>query len=104
MSTTRLMDPEKCDHKGRHVANVTINNIDDTARFTADVRIWCADCGMPFRFTDLPDNIISTRRSNRSYPLGEEARLPLEPMDMDGPVRANLLEHMMKEMPKGVTP
>lgn len=98
-----MTSPLKCEHKGRHVANVAINNIEDTARFTADVRIWCADCGMPFRFTDLPSNIISTRHSNRSF-LGEEARLPVEPMDMDGPVQPNVLEHMMSEMPAGTRP
>jgi len=99
-----MTSPLKCEHKGRHVANVAVNNIEDTARFTADVKIWCADCGMPFRFTDLRTDIISTRHSNKSVPFGEEARLPVEPMDMDGPVMPELLEHFVSEMPPGTRP
>lgn len=35
-------------------ANVDVNRLEDSGRFSADVRIICADCGEPFRFLGLP--------------------------------------------------
>jgi hypothetical protein len=38
-------------------ADVTVNRLEDTGRFQADVRIKCAQCGLPFRFIGLPAGI-----------------------------------------------
>lgn len=43
----------KCDHKN-HIAEVDVNHIADINRWQADVRIRCAECGLPFRFIGLP--------------------------------------------------
>ncbi len=43
----------KCQHKN-HSCEVDINHIEDVGRWQADVRIKCADCGLPFRFIGLP--------------------------------------------------
>jgi len=42
-----------CEHHN-FAADVTVNRLEDSGRFTADVRIECADCGTPFRFIGLP--------------------------------------------------
>lgn len=31
-----------------------VNRIEDTGRFTLDVRVKCIQCGLPFRFIGLP--------------------------------------------------
>ena len=38
-----------CEHLN-FAAEVNVNRIVDKGRFSADVRIRCAECGMPFRF------------------------------------------------------
>lgn len=38
-------------------ADVTVNRIEDTGRFNADVKIVCADCKVPFRFIGLPTGL-----------------------------------------------
>lgn len=43
----------KCEHK-QFAAEVDVARLEDSGRFNADVRIKCADCGMPFRFVGLP--------------------------------------------------
>lgn len=35
-------------------AQVTVNRLEDTGRFNADVRIVCQQCNTPFRFIGLP--------------------------------------------------
>lgn len=35
-------------------ADVAVSRIEDKGRFMADVRIECADCGLPFSFNGLP--------------------------------------------------
>jgi hypothetical protein len=42
-----------CEHMNFR-ANVTVNRMPDVRRFNADVKINCADCGLPFRFIGLP--------------------------------------------------
>lgn len=42
-----------CQHT-KFTASVTVNRLEDTGRFTADVRISCEECGLPFRFIGLP--------------------------------------------------
>jgi hypothetical protein len=49
-------DTPKCPHLN-FAANVTVNRLEDTGRFSADVTIRCTDCGEPFRFLGLPCGI-----------------------------------------------
>jgi hypothetical protein len=88
----------ECNHRKAHFVQANIADIEDTQRFMADIRIVCADCGMPFRFIGLPDNIINTTTPQTSMPFHDEARLPIEPMDMDGPVRPDLLVYMKSKV------
>jgi hypothetical protein len=90
----------ECLHRKAHFVFANVFNIEDTQRFMADIRIACADCGMPFKFIGLPDNVINTTTPQMSMPFNDEARLPIEPMDMDGPVRPDLLEYMKSKMNK----
>ncbi len=46
----------KCQHKNVS-AEFDLNYLEDTGRFQADVRIKCADCGVPFRFIGLPTGL-----------------------------------------------
>lgn len=45
--------PGTCSHQNFFAA-VTVNRLEDSGRFQADVRIGCVDCGTPFRFVGLP--------------------------------------------------
>lgn len=45
--------PESCKHES-FAAEVDVNRLEDSGRFSADVRIACADCGLKFRFIGLP--------------------------------------------------
>lgn len=36
------------------LCNVTVNRLEDTGRFNAEVTITCLDCSTPFRFVGLP--------------------------------------------------
>jgi hypothetical protein len=46
-------DKRPCPHPD-FAANVTVNRLEDSGRFCADVRIECVACGVPFRFIGLP--------------------------------------------------
>lgn len=43
----------KCEHK-YFAATVEVNRLEDSGRFTADVRIVCSECQIPMRFIGLP--------------------------------------------------
>ncbi len=43
----------QCQHEN-FAASVTVNRLQDSGRFVADVRVTCADCSLPFRFIGLP--------------------------------------------------
>lgn len=46
----------KCSHPDFN-ANVEVTKFGDTNRCTADVRIFCAVCGVPMRFIGLPTGV-----------------------------------------------
>ena len=46
----------KCEHQNFE-ADVQVNRIEDIGRFSADVRVKCMDCGVPFRFIGLPSGV-----------------------------------------------
>lgn len=48
--------PAECDHR-QFDATVTVNRLEDTGRFNADIRIKCVVCGTPFRFIGLPAGV-----------------------------------------------
>lgn len=56
MSSTNVTPDQitVCAHRTKHRAEVDVNCLEDSGNFMADVRIWCADCGQPFRFIGLP--------------------------------------------------
>ena len=66
----------ECEHK-EFEAEVTVNRIEDTGQFAADVHIKCIKCKKPFRFLGLPGGV------SMSYPTisidATEARLPIAP-------------------------
>lgn len=68
-------DP-RCDHAD-FAASVTVNRLEDTGRFVADVTIECARCGELFRFIGLPSG-VSPYAPMVSVD-GLELRAPIEP-------------------------
>lgn len=72
-----------CTHTKGFAASVAVNVLEDNpGKLMADVRVWCSECKMPMRFIGLPGG-ASTSRPMCSV-FGEEARMPLEPLDIDG--------------------
>lgn len=66
----------KCEHKD-FSAEVDVSRLEDTGRFMADVRIKCADCGLPFRFIGLPCGVdVNGAAVNIN---GQEAHLSIAP-------------------------
>jgi len=65
-----------CPHKTFH-CEVTVNRLDDTGRFSADVRVICTDCDTPFRFLGLPLG-LDLNGACVSFD-GTEARLAIAP-------------------------
>lgn len=64
----------KCKHQN-FLSTVTINRLEDSGHFIADVRISCNDCGEPFRFLGLPFGVDLGGASVSTD--GEEARLAI---------------------------
>lgn len=58
-------------------AQVDVNRIIDTGRFSADVRIHCSDCGLPFEFLGLEPGLHPA--AARVSVDGREARLAIAP-------------------------
>lgn len=58
-------------------ALVQVNRLEDVGKFTADITIECAECGLPFEFLGLEPG------SSFSHPTvslgGDEARMPIAP-------------------------
>ena len=68
----------QCSHE-HFEAQVTVNRLEDTDRFAADVTVKCIDCDTPFCFLGLPAGLnldgaaVSVDRT--------EARLAIAPFD-----------------------
>jgi hypothetical protein len=56
-------------------ANVTVNKLEDSGNFSADVKINCAECGEVFRFLGLPVGMDLNGASVSAD--GTEARLAI---------------------------
>lgn len=67
---------EPCAHPDFE-ARVAVNRIEDTKRFSADVRIWCLACGEPFRFVGV--NAGLSPYGPRVSVDGLELRTPIKP-------------------------
>ena len=66
----------QCQHEEFH-ANVEVTRLSDTGRFTADVRIKCKVCDLPFRFIGLPAGLDLNGAATN--PDATEARLAIAP-------------------------
>jgi hypothetical protein len=75
---------DTCAHE-HFEAKVTVNRLEDTGGFAADVTVTCIDCQMPFRFLGLPAG-LDVAGATTSVD-GTEARLAICPRD------ARLLNH-----------
>jgi len=67
---------EACQHAD-FIANVAVNRLEDSGRFSADVRIQCKDCGIPFRFIGLPAGLDLNGAATSAD--ATEARLAIAP-------------------------
>lgn len=68
-----------CRHNKAHKATVGVGFLEDSGRFTAEVRIECADCGRPFQFINLPIGLDLQEGATMSVD-GQEARLAVAPV------------------------
>ena len=75
MSLT-LIKPVSCQHE-RFDADAVCVKIEDLGRYMCEVRVRCAECQSPFRFSGLPLG-ASLDRAMMS-PDGLEARIPMGP-------------------------
>lgn len=67
---------DRCSHMN-FSANVAVARIEDKGRFAADIRIRCADCGLPFQFLGLDPGLDS--HGARVSLDGLEARMAISP-------------------------
>jgi hypothetical protein len=65
-----------CEHKDFN-ARVSVNRLEDTGRFSADIRIQCAACKEPFRFLGVEAG--SSPFEPKVSIDGLELRAPIEP-------------------------
>ena len=77
---------DRCAHMN-FSANVAVNRIEDKGRFAADIRIRCAECGLPFQFLGLKPGLDAN--GARVSLDGLEARMAIcpqgqVPSPMDG--------------------
>lgn len=67
---------ERCEHLEFN-ANVAVNRIVDKGAFTADIRITCRTCGLPFEFVGV--GYGSSPTEPRMSIDGQELRAPIIP-------------------------
>ena len=66
----------ECKHMN-FAAHVAVNRLEDVGRFTADVTIKCAECGLPFQFLGLEPGL---KMDGAAVSVdGLEARLAIAP-------------------------
>ncbi len=73
---------QTCEHM-RFAASVEasrLTEVDDgpVTGYSADIKVQCADCGLPFRFIGLPGGLEPDQPTTSL--AGDELRAPLEPM------------------------
>ena len=67
-----------CKHEAFQ-ANVEVSRLEDIGQFTADVTVWCAHCGVRFKFLGMKSG-LDLRGACVSHD-GLEARLSIAPAD-----------------------
>lgn len=76
--TANAITVTDCLHNKQHRATVAVNYLEDSGRFSADIRIECADCGRPFQFLGLP---LGLDLNGAAMDVdGQEARLAIAPV------------------------
>lgn len=68
-----------CKHNKAHRASVSVGYMEDSGRFTCEVRVECADCGRPFQFLGLPIGLDLEGGAFISAD-GQECRLAVAPV------------------------
>jgi hypothetical protein len=58
-------------------AHVGVARLEDTGRFSAEITVNCADCGLPFQFLGLPAGLIMNGAAVSID--GLEARMAISP-------------------------
>lgn len=71
------MTDQPCQHADEFGVTVTVTRMEDTGRFTADIKVRCASCGEPFRFLGVPPGIRWDRPTCSID--GLELHVPIEP-------------------------
>ena len=74
--TAPKIDPRPCNHPD-FSGHLHVTRLEDTKRFTVDVTVKCAACGVPFRFLGLPAGLDLNGAAVSAS--GEEARLTIAP-------------------------
>jgi hypothetical protein len=67
------------------------NNSEHIVGFAADVKINCADCGMPFEFIGLPIGVSATNSKPMVSMDRKELRAPIKPSSDPADVVNSLL-------------
>ena len=76
-----------CAHKD-FITKVAVNRLEDSGKFSADIRIFCTECDLPFCFRGLPMG-LNLNGAAMSVD-GQEARLAIYPSDEDPPTSEGL--------------
>lgn len=72
-------------------ATVQVSHLNDTGRWLSEIKISCAECGVPFAFKGLP--IGSNLDGAAVSADGTEARIAVEPVtNREGKLKAILLD------------
>lgn len=77
--TDRSLTKQQCLHNVNTSAQVRIDYLEDTGRYSCEVKLKCDVCGQPFRFMGLPLG-LNLNGATMSVD-GLEARLAIMPAD-----------------------
>lgn len=78
MNVPLTKEQKSCAHKTSHSAEVSVNYLEDSGRFMADIRVSCAECGLPFQFLGLP---LGLNLGGAAMSVdGREARIAISPV------------------------
>lgn len=68
-----------CLHNKAHKAAVSVVYMEDVGRFLCQIKVACADCGLPFQFLGLPMG-LDLNGGAFIDPDGQECRLTVAPV------------------------
>lgn len=72
----------KCPHTDFEAEVLIMPRMIDATKKCANVRVWCADCGLHFRFEGLPGGIFGGGQPATISHMAWDAVLPIAPMDI----------------------